>query len=101
MCVCVCVCVRVCVLCFRVACSDEEPARGMQLLWQPEIVNVYLPLLTDCENDETLEAALGALQNLTACSWKVCVCFCFLCVCMCVCMCMFVYVCVCVFVCDR
>ena len=48
-----------------------EFARGMELLWQPTIVNVYIPLLCDCSNPETLEAAAGAVQNLAACDWQV------------------------------
>lgn len=43
----------------------------MELLWQPEVVSVYLPLLSDCSNPETLEAAAGAIQNLAACDWTV------------------------------
>ncbi|CAL4076640.1 unnamed protein product, partial [Meganyctiphanes norvegica] len=47
------------------------PVRGMELLWQPEIVvGPYLSLLSDCSNPETLEAAAGALQNLAACYWQ-------------------------------
>ena len=41
------------------------------MLWQPEAVGVYLPLLSDCSNPETLEAAAGAIQNLAACEWEV------------------------------
>ncbi len=48
-----------------------EPVRGMELLWQPDVVQVYLPLLSDCSNPETLEAAAGAIQNLAACDWQV------------------------------
>ncbi|XP_047500599.1 uncharacterized protein LOC125046679 isoform X9 [Penaeus chinensis] len=48
-----------------------EPLRGMELLWQPEVVvSSYLALLSDCSNPETLEAAAGALQNLAACYWQ-------------------------------
>lgn len=45
--------------------------RGMQMLWHPQIVQVYQPILSDCTNPETLEAAAGALQNLSACEWQV------------------------------
>jgi hypothetical protein len=31
---------------------------------------VYLPLLRECTNPETLEAAAGAVQNLAACEWE-------------------------------
>lgn len=47
-----------------------EPVRGMELLWQPEVVQSYLSLLQSCSNPETLEAAAGALQNLAACYWQ-------------------------------
>ncbi len=60
-----------------------EPVRGMELLWQPDVVQVYLPLLSDCSNPETLEAAAGGIQNLAACDWQVRG----LCVCVCVCVC--------------
>jgi len=45
--------------------------RGMELLWQPEITRVYLQLLSSSANEVTVEAALGSLQNLTACTWQV------------------------------
>ena len=48
-----------------------EPVRGMELLWQPSVVEVYLLLLNDASNPETLEAAAGAIQNLAACDWQV------------------------------
>ncbi|XP_046407049.1 catenin delta-2-like isoform X13 [Ischnura elegans] len=47
-----------------------EPVKGMELLWQPEVVQSYLQLLQSCSNPETLEAAAGALQNLAACYWQ-------------------------------
>lgn len=50
--------------------GPREPARGMELLWQPEVVQSYLSLLQSCSNPETLEAAAGALQNLAACYWQ-------------------------------
>jgi len=43
----------------------------MSALWQPDIVRVYLPLLKDCTNPDTLEAAAGAIQNLAAGDWQV------------------------------
>ena len=42
----------------------------MDLLWQPEVVQPYLNLLSNCSNPETLEAAAGAIQNLAACYWQ-------------------------------
>ncbi|XP_064635966.1 catenin delta-2-like isoform X3 [Lineus longissimus] len=50
--------------------SRTDPVRGMELLWQPSVVHIYLPLLSDCSNPETLEAAAGAIQNLAACEWE-------------------------------
>eukprot|EP00116_Pleurobrachia_bachei_P001234 sb/3461496/ len=47
-----------------------EHNTGVGLLWQPAVVRVYLDLLLECSNPETLEGAAGALQNLTACSWE-------------------------------
>ncbi|KAJ8983516.1 hypothetical protein NQ317_012007 [Molorchus minor] len=52
------------------AIARGEPVRGMELLWQPEVVQSYLALLQSCSNPETLEAAAGALQNLAACYWQ-------------------------------
>ena len=46
------------------------PVKGMDLLWQPEGVQPYLNLLSNCSNPETLEAAAGAIQNLSACYWQ-------------------------------
>ena len=48
----------------------NEPPKGYELLWQPEVVQSYLALLQSCSNPETLEAAAGALQNLAACYWQ-------------------------------
>ena len=55
---------------FRPLRPGEVP-RGQELLWHPEVVSVYLPLLSDCTNPETLEAAAGSVQNLAACDWPV------------------------------
>ncbi|KAF2365694.1 Armadillo [Trinorchestia longiramus] len=49
----------------------SDPPRGMELLWQPDlVVQPYLALLSECSNPETLEAAAGAIQNLAACYWQ-------------------------------
>jgi catenin delta-2 len=50
--------------------GSNEPIKGAELLWQPEVVQSYLALLQSCSNPETLEAAAGALQNLAACYWQ-------------------------------
>lgn len=44
---------------------------GFELLYQPEVVRLYLSLLTESQNFNTLEAAAGALQNLSAGQWTV------------------------------
>nr|XP_004670817.1 armadillo repeat protein deleted in velo-cardio-facial syndrome isoform X2 [Jaculus jaculus] len=44
-------------------------AEGFELLYQPEVVRLYLSLLTESRNFNTLEAAAGALQNLSAGNW--------------------------------
>ncbi len=45
---------------------------GVSLLWQPEVVFPYLALLEKfTSTPELMEAAAGAIQNLTACAWKV------------------------------
>ena len=35
-----------------------------------QVVQPYLNLLANCSNPETLEAAAGAIQNLSACYWQ-------------------------------
>lgn len=54
----------------RSSIQRQEPMKGYELLWQPEVVQSYLALLQSCSNPETLEAAAGALQNLAACYWQ-------------------------------
>uniref|UniRef100_A0A8D2IJ87 Plakophilin 3 n=1 Tax=Varanus komodoensis TaxID=61221 RepID=A0A8D2IJ87_VARKO len=45
---------------------SKDP-RGMEWLWNPQIIGVYNRLLQRCElNKHTTEAAAGALQNITA-----------------------------------
>lgn len=50
---------------------DDPEASGAQLLWQPDISRLYVALLKDCNQNEIIEAALGALQNLTSGVWQV------------------------------
>lgn len=54
----------------RSSIQRNEPVKGYELLWQPEVVQSYLALLQSCSNPETLEAAAGAIQNLAACYWQ-------------------------------
>ena len=39
-------------------------------LFPTQVVQPYLNLLSNCSNPETLEAAAGAIQNLSACYWQ-------------------------------
>ncbi|XP_043064357.1 catenin delta-2 isoform X1 [Drosophila ficusphila] len=50
--------------------SYNQLNKGYEQLWQPEVVQYYLSLLQSCSNPETLEAAAGAIQNLSACYWQ-------------------------------
>ncbi|XP_049326405.1 ARVCF delta catenin family member b isoform X6 [Astyanax mexicanus] len=50
-------------------CFGGKKAKGYELLYQPEVVRLYLSLLTESQNYNTLEAAAGALQNLSAGQW--------------------------------
>ncbi|XP_059569452.1 splicing regulator ARVCF isoform X3 [Alligator mississippiensis] len=47
----------------------SETAKGFELLYQPDVVRLYLSILTESQNFNTLEAAAGALQNLSAGNW--------------------------------
>ncbi|KAF4108601.1 splicing regulator ARVCF isoform X2 [Onychostoma macrolepis] len=49
--------------------SRSLPMKGLELLYQPEVVRLYLSLLKLSQNHNTLEAAAGALQNLSAGHW--------------------------------
>ncbi|XP_034651411.1 catenin delta-2 [Drosophila subobscura] len=50
--------------------TNSQINKGYEQLWQPEVVQYYLSLLQSCSNPETLEAAAGAIQNLSACYWQ-------------------------------
>lgn len=50
--------------------TSNQTGKGYEQLWQPEVVQYYLSLLQSCSNPETLEAAAGAIQNLSACYWQ-------------------------------
>ncbi|EYC46294.1 hypothetical protein Y032_0402g808 [Ancylostoma ceylanicum] len=42
---------------------------GPAVLWQPYVVKLYLKLLQEASNLDTLEASAGAIQNLAACQF--------------------------------
>ncbi|XP_034403141.1 armadillo repeat protein deleted in velo-cardio-facial syndrome homolog [Cyclopterus lumpus] len=50
-------------------CFGGKRPKGLELLYQPEVLRLYLSLLTCSHNHNTLEAAAGALQNLAAGHW--------------------------------
>ncbi|XP_067354325.1 catenin delta-1 isoform X2 [Channa argus] len=45
------------------------PAKGYELLYQPEVVRIYTSLLKESKNPTVLEASAGAIQNLCAGHW--------------------------------
>ncbi|XP_063290879.1 catenin delta-1 isoform X1 [Pelobates fuscus] len=45
------------------------PAQGYELLFQPELVQLYVSLVKSSRTEAVLEAAAGALQNLCAGNW--------------------------------
>ncbi|XP_077354015.1 splicing regulator ARVCF-like isoform X2 [Festucalex cinctus] len=49
--------------------KEEWFSHGLKMLYQPEVVRLYLSLLGCSRNANTLEAAAGALQNLAAGHW--------------------------------
>ena len=51
----------------------RDPVEGVELLWQPEMAKSYLSIMAEAANPETLEGSAGAIHNLTACGWRVCV----------------------------
>uniref|UniRef100_A0A8C4H6Z5 Catenin (cadherin-associated protein), delta 1 n=1 Tax=Dicentrarchus labrax TaxID=13489 RepID=A0A8C4H6Z5_DICLA len=48
-----------------------SPAKGYELLYQPEVVRIYTSLLKESKNPTVLEASAGAVQNLCAGRWTV------------------------------
>ena len=44
---------------------------GVELIWDPDTVDLYIKILKECSNPVTLEAAAGAIHNLVACQWNV------------------------------
>ncbi|XP_025087808.1 armadillo repeat protein deleted in velo-cardio-facial syndrome homolog isoform X2 [Pomacea canaliculata] len=41
-----------------------------QSLWGNDLIQLYLLILKSCTNPVSMEAAAGAIQNLTACDWE-------------------------------
>ncbi|XP_051971648.1 splicing regulator ARVCF-like isoform X2 [Xyrauchen texanus] len=48
---------------------NGRATKGLELLYLPEVVRLHLSLLKLSQNHNTLEAAAGALQNLSAGHW--------------------------------
>ena len=53
----------------------DHPPLGVELLWDPETVDLYIEVLKKSINPVTLEAGAGAIHNLIACQWNVSLCF--------------------------
>lgn len=49
---------------------DTSIVTGPALLWNPETVKLYLRLLQESSNADTLEASAAAIQNLAACQFE-------------------------------
>ncbi|XP_060118481.1 catenin delta-1 isoform X3 [Heteronotia binoei] len=47
----------------------QTPAKGYELLFQPEVVRIYISLLKESKTAPILEASAGAIQNLCAGRW--------------------------------
>ncbi|XP_077177144.1 catenin delta-1 isoform X7 [Paroedura picta] len=47
----------------------QTPAKGYELLFQPEVVRIYISLLKESKTPPILEASAGAIQNLCAGRW--------------------------------
>ncbi|CAI5679167.1 catenin delta-1 isoform X4 [Oreochromis niloticus] len=48
----------------------NSPAQGYELLYQPEVVRIYMSLVKESQNPTVLEASAGAIQNLCAGHWN-------------------------------
>uniref|UniRef100_A0A3Q0T8S5 Catenin delta 1 n=1 Tax=Amphilophus citrinellus TaxID=61819 RepID=A0A3Q0T8S5_AMPCI len=48
----------------------STPAQGYELLYQPEVVRIYMSLVKESNNSTVLEASAGAIQNLCAGHWS-------------------------------
>ena len=59
-----------CVTSFRDQPRLPPTANAYKALWGVDAVRYFLQLLTG-SNPTMLEAACGAIQNLSACDWKV------------------------------
>ncbi|XP_062852343.1 catenin delta-1 isoform X2 [Trichomycterus rosablanca] len=47
----------------------NTPAKGYELLFQPDVARLYTSLLVESKNPSVLEASAGAIQNLCAGRW--------------------------------
>ena len=51
--------------------SPPSVREEVAFLWSPRSLHLYFQLLSDSCNQDTIEAVVGCLQNLTACEWQV------------------------------
>ena len=46
--------------------ETDPHARGVEVFWQPLMVNICITLMRESSDPDTLEAAAGTLQNMCA-----------------------------------
>ncbi|ELW46876.1 Catenin delta-1 [Tupaia chinensis] len=51
------------------SCFGAKKGKGYELLFQPEVVRIYISLLKESKTPAILEASAGAIQNLCAGRW--------------------------------
>lgn len=51
--------------------SPPAVREELAFLWSPRSLHLYFQLLSDSCNQDTIEAVIGCVQNLTACEWQV------------------------------
>lgn len=54
-----------------ILCLPALSRAGYELLFQPEVVRIYISLLKESKTPAILEASAGAIQNLCAGRWTV------------------------------
>lgn len=54
-----------------IPCFPALSCAGYELLFQPEVVRIYISLLKESKTPAILEASAGAIQNLCAGRWTV------------------------------
>lgn len=60
-----------CLTLITATCHSRSLFLGYELLFQPEVVRIYISLLKESKTPAVLEASAGAIQNLCAGRWTV------------------------------